>query len=71
MSLCCLQLLNSTNCCIKFWLHQISGFSNTADPKSGPLVPCDSGNIFYMLEKIFTNWKYFCMKIKYWTPGTM
>ena len=59
MSLCCWQIFNSTNCCNKFRLYQISGFPNIANAKSGPLVLHDSENIFYMPQKIFTNRKYF------------
>ena len=55
MSLCCWQIFNSTNCCTKFRLYQISGFPNTANAKSGPLVLRDSENIFYIPQKIFTN----------------
>ena len=61
MSLCCWQIFNSTNCCTKFRLHQISGFPNTANAKSGPLVLRDSGNILHK-NKILDPW--YCVTLE-------
>ncbi len=53
MSLCYWQVLISTNCCVKFQLHQITDCPNIAYVKSRPLVLRDDVIIYRFSVNIY------------------